>query len=60
MLNLISVLAVLFLALFIIVALLEKYAPRQSSEEVGKLSRFIIPLIALVIVLQAIRHFFMS
>lgn len=60
MLNLISVLAILFLALFVIVSLLEKYGRRHSSEEVSKLSRLILPLIALVIVLQAVRYFFMG
>lgn len=60
MLNLISVLAILFLVLFIIVSLLEKYGRRHSSEEVSKLSGLILPLIALVIVLQAVRHFFLG
>lgn len=60
MLNLITVLAILFLALFLIVALLEKYGKRHSGEDLAKLSRLIIPLIALLIVLQAIRHFFLA
>lgn len=58
MLNLVSVLAVLFLLLFIIVTLLEKYGRRHSPEDMAKWSRWIIPLIALVMVLQAVRYFF--
>lgn len=58
MLNLITVLAILFLLLFIIVSLLERYGRRHSPEEMAKWSRWIIPLITLLIVLQAVRYFF--
>lgn len=58
MLNLITILAVLFVTLFVVVALLERFGRRHSSEDLGKWSRWIIPLIALVLVLQAFRHFF--
>lgn len=60
MINLITILAILFALLFAIVTVLEKYGKRHSSEDMNKLSRLIIPLIALVLVLQAVRHFFFT
>jgi cadmium resistance protein CadD (predicted permease) len=60
MLNLLTILAVLFAVLFLIVTLLERFGRRHSSEDLGKWSRWIIPLIALVFVLQALRYFFMN
>lgn len=60
MLNLLTILAVLFAVLFLIVTLLERFGHRHSSEDLNKWSRWIIPLIALVFVLQALRYFFMG
>lgn len=56
MLNLITILLVLFLALFVVVQLLEKYGKRHSQEELGKLHRFILPLIGLIFLLQGLRY----
>ncbi|MGQ9426201.1 hypothetical protein ACXYTJ_11985 [Gilvimarinus sp. F26214L] len=56
--NLLLILAVLFTLLFIIVTVLEKYGKRHSGEETAKWSRFIFPLIGLIMVLQALRYFF--
>lgn len=60
MLNLLTILAVLFAVLFLIVTLLERFGRRHSSEDLSKWSRWIIPLIALVFVLQALRYFVMN
>ncbi len=57
MMNLITVLAALFLALFVVVYLLERFSPDVPNEKIAKLSRYIIPLMALVLVIQAIRFF---
>ena len=56
MLNLISIIVVLFAALAIIVPLLEKYGSEPSPEKLQKISRWIVPLIGLAIVLQAARY----
>ena len=56
--NLLIVLGVLFLVLFIAVPLIERFGSRQSDGEISKMSRFILPLVALLLILQAIRHFF--
>lgn len=56
--TLLIILAVLFLALIVILPLIEKYAPKGESRDYGQLSRFIFPLMAVLIVAQMIRHFF--
>jgi len=56
--NLISILAILFLSLFVVVYLLERFGPSTPNEKITKLANYIIPLMALVLVLQAIRFFF--
>ncbi|MBU2978864.1 hypothetical protein [Alteromonas sp. C1M14] len=48
-------LGVLFLALIIIVPLIERSKMRISGETAGKLSRWIWPLIMIALVLQLIR-----
>lgn len=57
MLNLILIITVLFATLAIIVTVLEKYGTEPSPEKLQRLSRWIVPLVALAIVLQAIRYF---
>lgn len=57
MLNLFLIITVLFASLAIIVTLLEKYGSEPSPEKLARLSRWIVPLVALAIVLQAIRYF---
>lgn len=57
--TLLTILAVLFLGLIIVVPLVEKYAPKGKSRDYSHITRWIIPLMALLIVLQMFRHFFM-
>lgn len=56
MLNLITILSVLFLVLFALVYLLEKFGKTHSQEDIGKMQRFILPLIGLVFLLQGLRY----
>ena len=56
--TLLTILAVLFLALIIIVPLVEKYAPKGESRDYSKITKWIIPLMALFLVLQLLRHYF--
>ncbi|MDC0661429.1 hypothetical protein [Marinobacter sp. SS21] len=56
--TLIVILAVLFLALFILVPLLEKFAGKGGGRINPKLAKWIFPLMAAVIVLQLIRYYF--
>lgn len=56
--TLLIILAVLFLALIIILPLVEKYAPKGEERNYGNLTRLIFPLMAVLIVVQMIRHYF--
>ena len=57
--TLLVILAVLFVALIIVIPLAEKYAPKGEPRDYSKITRWIIPLMALAIVLQLVRHYFM-
>lgn len=52
------ILGVLFLALIIFVPLIERFGPRMSEQDVGKISRFVLPLMAIVLILQLLRFIF--
>ncbi len=56
--NLLIILGVLLVALVIVVPLVEKFGHTRSPEQLQKLSRFIFPLIALLIIVQLIAYFF--
>lgn len=55
---LIGIIALVFLALFVLIPLLEKYGKQRSPEEVHKIARWITPLMVILIVLSAGRFFF--
>lgn len=57
MTTLFIILVVLFAALFIIIPLLEKHASKGDAIDDRKLSRWIIPLMALVLVLSIARYY---
>lgn len=56
--TLLAILAVLFLALILIVPLVEKYAPKGESRDYGNITRWLIPLMAVALVLQLFRYYF--
>lgn len=56
--NIILILLILFVALFVMVTLLERFGKKQSEEEVSRLSRWILPLVGLLLVLQLIAYAF--
>lgn len=56
---LLTILAVLFLALIIIVPLVERFARKgEERRDYGSITRFIFPLMTLLIVLQLLRYYF--
>lgn len=57
--TLLTILAVLFLGLLIIIPLVEKYAPKDEGRSYGNITRWIMPLVAMLIVLQLFRHYVM-
>lgn len=52
------ILGVLFLALIIIVPLIERSKTRISQQDISKISRWILPLVMIALVLQLIRYMF--
>lgn len=56
--NVLILLGVLFLALIIIVPLVEKSGLRVSSETSSKLARIILPLVAIMIIIQIFMYMF--
>jgi hypothetical protein len=52
------IVAVLFLALIIVIPLVEKYAPKEQGRDYSRITRWIIPLMLLVLVLQLLRYMF--
>ena len=56
--TLLSLLAVLFIALIIIIPLLERFAPKANPQQQAKLSRWILPLVGISLVLALFKSFF--
>lgn len=56
--TLLIILGVLFLTLVVLVPLLEKYASKGGQKDYSHLTRYIFPLIALLIVLQILNYYF--
>ncbi|MDX3774223.1 hypothetical protein QE250_08870 [Chromatiaceae bacterium AAb-1] len=58
--TMLAILGVLFLALFILVPLMEKFGQKSDNQQLNKITRFIFPLVVLLAVLQAVNYFFFS
>ncbi|GAB3379544.1 hypothetical protein NCG89_16105 [Spongiibacter taiwanensis] len=54
--TLMLILSGLFLALLVVIPLIERYAPQPSTETQNKLSRWILPLVAVGLVLAMLRQ----
>lgn len=52
------ILGILFISLIIIVPLIERFGPRMSQESLAKMSRWVLPLVALLLVVQLIARMF--
>ena len=56
--NLLLILGILFVSLFAFIHFTERVAKPMDPEKVAKLSRWIIPLVALSILIQLFRSYF--
>jgi arginine exporter protein ArgO len=56
--NLLLILGVLLVSLVLFTQLTERFAKPMDPAKVAQISRWILPLVGVVIVLQAIRYFF--
>ncbi|MBL4729323.1 MAG: hypothetical protein JKY40_08435 [Gammaproteobacteria bacterium] len=54
---LLSILAILFLVLAVGLPLIEKYSTKKSDEVLGKMTRYMPALMAVLIIAMAIRYF---
>lgn len=51
------ILAVLFIALVIIVPLIERSNFRMSNEQMGKFGRWILPLLVIMVIIQLVMYY---
>ena len=58
--NLLTILVILFISLFVLVTVLEKFGKKTEEQDLSKYSRWIYPLMAVMLVAFLIKHFFMS
>lgn len=52
------ILVVLFAALFVVIPIVEKYGRKYSQEELSKMSRYFLPVIGVMLVLQLLVYLF--
>lgn len=52
-----TILAVLFISLIVIVPLIERSNFRMSNEQMNKLGRWILPLLVIVAVIRLVMHY---
>jgi len=51
------ILGVLFIALVVIVPLIERSNFRMSSEQMGKMGRWILPLLVIMVIIQLVMYY---
>lgn len=56
MTNLLTILVVLFVALLVIVPMVERFAPRPTPEQTQRMSRWILPLVGLSLIIALIKQ----
>jgi hypothetical protein len=57
MTTLITILAVLFLSLIVVIPLVEKYTRKHGPIQTGNMQRYIFPLLAVLLVLAVLRFY---
>tara|TARA_B110000977_G_C10707631_1_gene349966 strand:+ start:366 stop:545 length:180 start_codon:yes stop_codon:yes gene_type:complete len=56
--NLFKLLFILFAAVALMVFLLERFGKPMEAEQQSKLSRWVLPLIAILLIAQLLRYYF--
>ena len=57
MTTMLTLVGAIFISLFLLLPLIEKYAPRASPKQQQRLSRWILPLVAVGLVLALLKQF---
>ncbi|CAA0090402.1 Uncharacterised protein [Zhongshania aliphaticivorans] len=57
MAQLLTILAVLFIALIVLVPIIERFGPRPSPEQQAKISRWILPLVGISLIIALFKSF---
>jgi hypothetical protein len=57
MTTLITILAVLFLSLIVVIPMVEKYTKKHGPIQTGNMHRYILPLMAVLLVLGVLRYY---
>jgi len=52
------ILVTLLAALVILVPLIERFGPRMSKEDLAKIGRYVLPLMAILLILQLLSYVF--
>jgi cadmium resistance protein CadD (predicted permease) len=55
--TLLTILATLFIALMLLIPLIERFAPRPNAEQTAKISRWILPLVGIMLVIGLFKSF---
>jgi cadmium resistance protein CadD (predicted permease) len=58
--NLLTILVILFVSLFVLVTLLEKFGKKTEEQDLSKLTRWVYPLMAIMLGAYLVKYFFMS
>ncbi|MDX1536975.1 hypothetical protein [Arsukibacterium sp.] len=58
--NLLTILVILFISLFVLVTLLEKFGKKTEEQDLSKYARWVYPLMAVMLGAMLIKYFFMS
>ncbi|KKO50415.1 hypothetical protein VT06_02600 [Arsukibacterium sp. MJ3] len=58
--NLLTILVILFVSLFVLVTLLEKFGKKTEEQDLSKLTRWVYPLMAIMLGAYIVKYFFMS
>jgi hypothetical protein len=55
--TLLTILATLFIALMLLIPLIERFAPRPNAEQTVKISRWILPLVGIMLIIGLFKSF---
>jgi len=58
--TLLKILGLLFIVLIVLIPLIERYSPRPDEAKLKRMNRWIIPLVATLLIVQLLAHWWRS